>query len=64
MCLELTMDMILTMQRAKAPLYAAHHLPCLTRCTDDTTESDESDKCYTRSTISVDSQAFRVPDIL
>jgi len=54
----------MSMQRPEAPLYAAHHLPCLARCTDHTTESVVSDKCYTCSTISVDAQVLRVADLL
>jgi len=64
MCLELTMGMILSIQRPEAPLCATHHLPCLARCTDDATESDVSDKCYTCATISVDAQVLRVADLL
>jgi len=64
MCLELSMDMILSLQRPEAPLYATHHLPCLTRCTDDATESDVSDKRYSCGTISVDAQVLRIADLL
>jgi len=58
------MDMILSLQRPEAPLYATHHLPCLARCTDDATESDVSNKRYTCSTISVGAQVLRVADLL
>jgi len=64
MCPGLTVDTVLSLQRPEAPLYATHYLPCLTRCTDDATESGVSDKCCTCSTISVDAQVLRVADLL
>jgi len=64
MCLELTMEMMLSIQRPEAPLCATHHLPCLARCTDDATESDVPDKCYACGTISADAQVLRVAHLL